>query len=448
MEDKRIEILRDMPVGKAINKLSLPAIIGMVVMGLYNVADTIFVSRWNYQGAAAVQVLFPIMMLASAIGLTFGVGSGSYISRLLGKDDKEKANQVLSTALFTALFIAVLYIALALIHLRVTVALFGAEGEIVPLAIDYGFFIIIGSLFVIPSMVLNNTLRAEGSAKYSMIGMVVGTVLNIGLDPIFIFTLGLGLKGAALATMLSQGVCFLILLFFYLSKKSFLNLSFKSFKFERIIYREIFKIGLPTFFRQVLFSLSLAILNQSATRVGGDFLLSAMGIALKVVGVPIFFIFGLGQGVQPVVGYNFGAMNKKRMLDAQKYGIKVAFIGSFICTLVLFTFAKYIMMIFTSQAEVLRFGLLCIRLMSLGLLFTSVSNTISIVYQAIGNGKLAFLFSILRQGILLIPAILILSNMYQELGVIIAQPLADFLTLVISLIVYIPFVKRQKEDLV
>ncbi len=447
MEDRRIEVLRDMDIGKAIGKLSLPAIIGFMVMGLYNVADTIFVSQWSYQGAAAVQVVFPIMMMASAIGLAFGIGGGSYISRLMGEDRIKRANEVLSTCFFSAMAIAVLYIVVVLWNLRDVVVKFGAADDIIVLSYTYGYYIVLGAIFVVPSMVFNNSLRSEGSARFSMIGMLFGTLLNIVLDPIFIFVLGLGLKGAAIATVISQGISTGILFLFYLRKKTVVSLGLRYFRADVDIYREVLKIGLPTFFRQLLFSVSMGVLNQNATRVGGDYLLSAISIAMKTSTIPLFFVLGMGQGIQPVVGYNFGADNRKRLLLAQKQGMKVTFLGAAFGAVVLFVLAKPIIMIFTEEPTVVGYGIYTIRAMAFGLVCTSISNTIAVVYQAVGNGRAALLFSVLRQGILLIPSILILSRLYLQWGVILSQPVADLLTLVISLLVYVPFVQRQKKRL-
>ncbi len=445
IDDKRIEVLRDMDTGKAIIKLALPAILGFVVMAVYNVVDTLFVSWWSYEGIAATQVVFPIMMVSSALGLTFGIGAGSYISRLLGEENKKRANAVLSTSLYTSLIIAVLYVALLLPNLRAIVISFGAVDNIVNLSVDYGFYIVIGALFIIPSMVFNNSLRAEGSAKYSMIGMAIGAVVNIILDPIFIFSLDLGVKGAAMATALSQLVSVLVLYAFYLRKKSMINLHFKYFKFDLVIYKEVFKVGLPTFFRQILFAFSMALLNNSAGAMGGDYLLSAMGIGIKVSSMVGYFIFGMGQGLQPVVGYNFGAKNLERVFSAQKNGMKQTFFGSLVGVIILLVFTGPILRFFTDEVEVLEYGYMLMRLFSIALLFMAVSNTVAVVFQALGYGKASLFFSVLRQGILLIPAILILPRFYGVYGVILAQPFADALTFLISICIYIPFIKKLKK---
>ncbi len=447
MQDKRIKLLRDVDTGDAITKLAVPAIIGFMVMALYNVADTVFVSWWGYKGTAAVQVVFPIMMISSAVGLTLGIGGGSYISRLLGKNDIKMANSVVSLSLVTGIITGIVYVVTVIYFLKDIVKLFGASGEIIQLSMDYGFYIVIGSFFVIISMILNNSLRAEGSANYSMIGMGIGSIINIVLDPIFIFTLDLGLEGAAIATIISQGISCGILYYFYLVNKTVLKISFSNIKFSIDIYKEIFQIGLPTFFRQVLFSVSMGMLNQGADMTGGAYLLSAMGISIKITSLIGFFIFGMGQGLQPVVGYNFGADNMRRVLEAQRHGFIKTVRGTIIGILFLMVFAENIVKLFTDEHQVVIYGTYSIRVLSVGLLCMAISNTVVVVFQAIGHGKAAMLFSVLRQGILLIPAIIIMTKFFNAEGLIWSQTVADILTLVISLCVYLPFIKREKLKL-
>ncbi|MDO4773025.1 MAG: MATE family efflux transporter [Bacillota bacterium] len=443
MEDKRIKILRDMDTGKAISKLSIPAIIGFMVMAAYNIADTIFVSWWNYKGAAAVQVVFPIMMAASAIGLSFGIGGGSYISRLLGENRRENADSVVTTSLITGIGVAVLYIGGCFLFMEELVRMFGAEGEMVALSVDYANCIVLGTIFVIPSMVLNNSLRAEGSAKYSMTGMGLGSLINIALDPIFIFTFDMGIEGAAIATILSQGISFAILYYFYLRKKTVLEIKLKYFKPSRELYSEILKIGLPTFFRQMLFSVSMGLLNEGARALGGDYLLSAMGIAIKVTSFQGFIIFGLGQGLQPVVGYNYGAKNMERVFSAQKHGFVKSFRASLLVGVIMVVFARQIMMIFTDEQRVIEYGILAIRSLSYASIFMSISNNISVVFQSVGHAKAALLFSILRQGVFLIPAIQFMPRFFGFSGLVNAQLAADVLTLLASLLFYVPYIRGE-----
>ncbi len=443
MTDKRIHILRDMDTSKAITKLAIPAIIGFMVMAIYNLADTIFISWWNPYGTGATQVLFPIMMISSAIGLTFGIGGASYISRLLGEKQQAKANSVVSTAMLTGIVIGAIYILVTTIFLRKIVVVFGAKNQIIDMSVEYGFYIVIGSIFVIMSMILNNSLRAEGSGKYSMYGMATGSFLNILIDPLFIFTFGMGIKGAALATMISQAISCLILYYFYFREKTILRLSFKNAKPSLHLYQEILKIGMPTFFRQILFSVALAILNRFAMFYGGENLLAAMGDAQKIASIPLFFIFGIGQGMQPVIGYNYGAKNTTRVLSAQKNGMKMAFAVSLLFFTALFVFARPIMAIFTDNEAIIKYGVLCNRAFALGILFTGVSNTISVVFQALGHGLASLFFSIMRQGVLLISAIYILSAFYGETGVIFAQFAADVVTFLLSILIYLPFIRKM-----
>ncbi len=446
MNDERIKVLRDLDTKLAIIKLSIPAIIGFLVMAIYNMVDTIFVSWIDYKGAGAVQVAYPIMMIGGAIGLAFGIGGGSYISRLLGEHKIKKANAVIILSFCTSIVVGLLYVAVVLYFLNPILKAFGAEKDMMVFARDYAYYIVIGTIFIIPSMVFNNSLRAEGSSKYSMIGMAVGSIINIILDPLFIFTFDMGIKGAAIATMISQIISLFILVQYYLRKKTILQLSLSNLKIDCKIYAEILKIGVPTFFRQILFSISMAVLNKSAAIVGGDYLLSAVGISLKVTAVPTYIIFGLGQGIQPVVGYNFGANNLNRVRSAERHGLKISFGITFINTIILLVYAKPILHLFTDEIHVYTYGIFALRALSISLIFMAVSNTIAIIFQAIGHKRVSLLFSVLRQGILFIPAILILSAVFGEKGLLLSQLIADILTFFISMVIYIRFIRKNEID--
>lgn len=250
MEDKRIRLLRDESISKAINKMSIPAIIGLLVMGIYNFVDTMFVAWLGTAATGATQVVMPIMMLVSSFGLAFGMGGGSYISRLLGSNEKEKANQVGTVSLYSSISVGLIFTIVALVFIEPLLSFFGgASGSVMTLSKSYGIYILLGSVLTMGNMTMNNLLRAEGSAKLSMIGMFVGSVLNIALDPIFIFTFDLGIKGgAAIATTLSQGVTFIILITRYLSHHTVIRIKPKYFMPSKDIFYEMFKVGVPTFF--------------------------------------------------------------------------------------------------------------------------------------------------------------------------------------------------------
>jgi putative MATE family efflux protein len=356
MDDKRIHLMKNEKVSKAVNALAAPAIIGMLVMAIYNVVDSMFVSWIGDNEIAATQVVLPIMLIASSIGLAFGIGGGSYISRLLGRNDKNEANKVASVSFFTGLILGVIVTAINLIFLEPILNFFGADNNTLELAKEYGYFIIIGYAFTILNMVMNNVLRSEGSAKHSMIGMAIGSILNIILDPIFIFVFDWGIEGAAIATTLSQIVSCLILLSAFLKKKSILSISPKLFSPSISIYIEILKVGIPTFFRQLLVSISIGFLNVEAGKAGGTELVSAIGVITRTTMIPMYIVFGFGQGFQPVAGYNFGANNKERVMDSFKYAMKVSIIVMFVSMAIYLGFSNLIFKIFRSSEIVTEYG--------------------------------------------------------------------------------------------
>lgn len=445
MNDKRIELLKNKPIKEAINKMSIPAVIGLIVMAVYSIVDTMFVSWISTEATAATQVVFPLMIVASAIGLTFGIGAGSYISRLLGKNDYKKAHVVSSTAFYSALVVGIFVTILGFIFSTEIFTFFGANDDIIELTELYGKYITIGYSISILNMVMNNLLRAEGSAKYSMIGMLIGSVLNIILDPIFIFTFGWGIAGAAIATTLSQIVTLIILIVVYLKGKTVLKINPKDFRFDLEIYKKIFVVGIPTFFKQLLVAISFALINQASIRYGGTDLLAAMGIIIKVSILPINIIFGYGQGFQPVAGYNYGAKNYSRVMESFKYTMFISSLVAIITFVIFNVFGYIVFDIFNSSPEVTELGIRGLRLYSIGILFLGVSNTITMFYSTLGKGREAMLLSVSRQGIFFIPAILVLPQLIGLDGVLIAQSIADILAFLLSGIMFYLFIKSSEE---
>ncbi len=449
MDDKRINLLKNEKISKAVNAMAAPAILGMLVMAVYNVVDSIFVSWLGSAEIAATQVVLPIMLIASAIGLAFGMGGGSYISRLLGSNKGKEANKVASVSFFTGLIVGLVVIIANLIFLEPVLNFFGANDSTLELAKEYGRFIIVGYVFTILNMVMNNSLRSEGSSKYSMIGMAFGSILNIVLDPILIFVFDLGIEGAAIATTISQAASTLLLLSFYIRKKSIVKIGIQYFKPSVAIYKEILIVGIPTFFRQILMSISIGLLN-SATQIAGNLdteFLAAISIVIRVTMIPNYIIFGYGQGFQPVAGYNYGAKNKERVMGAFKYSLKIQtyiMIGSLI---LLNVFGGLIFTIYQSSEVVTDFGLSTLRWYTIGMLFLGVSNTISVFYQALGRGTEALILSVSRQGLFFIPFILFLPRVFGVDGVMMAQTASDLFTLILSISFMIPFITNKKIDL-
>ncbi len=446
MDDKRIIILRDAPVNKAINKMAAPAIVGMLVMAIYNFVDTIFVSWTNPIATSATQVVLPVMLIASSIGLSFGVGGASYISRLLGMGQKKRAEKVVMLALIAGLILGVLATVFNYLFMEDIFKFFGATSEIMALTVAYGKYILLGYTFMILNMILNNTLRSEGSAKYSMIGMAVGSILNIILDPIFIFSFGWGISGAAIATTLSNIVSFIIILSIYLNKKTLLRLKLKNVSFDLSVYKEILKVGLPTFFKQLLFSFSMKLLNGAANEYGGVDLLATLGIVIRIITIPSYIIFGFGQGFQPVAGYNYGADKPKRVMDSFKYTVKVTTIIMLVTGVFLSLFGFIILKLFQTTEVMREYAILILRYQSIGLIFLGAINTITIFFQALGKGIKAMLMSIARQGLFFIPLILIIPNYMGVNGVILSQPFADILALLLAVVLVIPYSKADNIE--
>jgi putative MATE family efflux protein len=385
------------------------------------------------------------MMALSAIGLTLGIGGGSYVSRLLGQNKKNEASKVVSTNFFISLIIGILVTVLGIVFIEPILTAFGATETIMNASKEYGIYIILGSSAQITNMTLNNLLRAEGSAKNSMIGMATGAILNIILDPIFIFTIGLGIKGAAIATTLSQFVTLSILIYQYLGHKSLLKIKISQVTLKKSLIGEVLKMGMPTFARQMLMSISMGILNQSAGLYGGESALAAIGIVIKLMMVVNYVIFGLSQGFQPVAGYNFGCGRFDRLKKSLYFTLKASIGFALFSSLVLTLFGENILMIFKPTEDVLKYGIFFLNVSLISLIIMSLTNSIGVYYQAIGKGMPALILSLVRQGIFYIPVLLYLPSVLGLSGVYLSQVFADVLTLILTIIMFMPASKELSE---
>ncbi|MBN2851441.1 MAG: MATE family efflux transporter [Clostridia bacterium] len=442
MNDKRLQLMENAPINKAITTMAIPATAGMLLSAIYNLADTAFVSKLGTSQIGAVGIIFPLMMLISAVGMTFGMGAGSYISRLLGAKDFDLANRTASTAFFSTVFISIVLLLIGFPLRADLVVLFGATDSIIGYANEYIVYILLAMPFMMGVMVLNTMLRAEGSAKLSMIGMASGAILNIILDPIFIFVFKMGVPGAALATAISQFVSFVILITPYFKRKSVLHLKLKMFTFKLRIYGEIFKIGVPSFLRQGLASLSFVLLNSAAGLYGGDSAIAALTIMLRVMMFILMIIFGIGQGFLPVAGYNYGARNYDRLLKGLYFTIKVCLVVALFGTFSFIFLGGFILNLFNVSQEVVSIGIKAFRYTGYIMPALGFAIPVNMLYQAMGRGIPATLLSISRQGIFFIPVILILPNLIGLNGVLMAQPIADLCTLIFTALLSISLFKE------
>lgn len=434
MDKDRIDLLGVVPVRRALIKLAIPSIIAMLINAIYNLTDTYFIGQLNNSSAmASITIAFPIMSLVGAIGGTFGVGGGSYLSRLLGEKDYDTASNSTTVALLSAFLTGLILTIFMYIFLKPILILFGASETVLPYAMDYTRIIVFANVITMLNMTLNNLVRAEGAAKHSMYSFLIGSGLNIILDPIFIFTLNQGVAGAAYATLIGKAVSFLYLMYFYVGGKSVAKISLANFKPTLIIYKEILKVGMPSFVRQGLSSISMGMVN-SVAKTYGDGAVAGLGVSLRVTFLAFFVLFGYSVGFQPIAGYSWGSRNFERLKESIKESMKTISIMSVFFSVVFFFFARPIVSIFSNVDEVIHYGVMSLRAMAVMMPFLGFQNIVVTLFQAIGKGKQALVLSLSRQGIFFIPAIILLPRYFGILGLVYAQPLADFFTVIVTAI--------------
>ncbi len=418
-------ILREEKISKALLKLALPAIVGILVSAIYNIVDTLFVGMLNDTRAmGALAISYPLFMMIAATGQMIGVGGGGLISTYLGSGDKKKATQVLNISIVFGAILSILMTIFGVLHLEWVLKSLGATSTILPYAKTYTLIIILGTFFTIINMVLNNSIRAEGSSQYSMYAIALGGILNIVLDPIFIFTLDMGIQGAGIATVISQIISTLFLIRFYLSKSSILKFSFNKKILNSKIIKMITIIGLPSFARQVLLSLSIAVFN-TALEPYGDVAIAAGGISMRVVSIATFTLFGFAQGFQPLVAYNFGNKNFKRIKEAFKLSLIFVIIYSILLNILYIVFSKEIISIFSTDIEVIALGRANLLSQNIVFFTSGVVIIVTTLYQSLGKGKESFILASCRNGFFFIPLVIILNYFYGLPGVIASHALAD-----------------------
>ncbi|KRU26538.1 efflux family protein MatE [Clostridium sporogenes] len=442
------EMMEKESISKVLLKLSVPAIIAMLINAIYNIVDTMFVGMLNNTSAiAAVSIVYPLFMFIGAIGVMFGAGGASYLSRLLGEKKKEEADRALTSTIIIGCIFSLIFTVICIIFLEQFLLMYGATETTMPYAKEYGYTIVAGSIFTIGTAIMSNTIRAEGNSKYSMIATCIGGVINIILDPIFMFKFGMGIKGAAVATVISQIVSFIFLLRYYYSKKSFIRLGINFLKPTVNMFVEILKIGIPIFVTQVLASFALGFMNLGA-KPYGDAAVAAMGIVFRVMSIGFYIVFGIGQGFQPVAGYNYGAKNFTRLKEAVKLSIKWSVVSGIVISILFIVFAEGCMLIFTRDREVINIGIKAFRAASLLFPLFGYINTYAVLYQALGKALGAFILSISRQGIFYIPLIFILPKFIGLEGVIFCQTAADGLAFIETFIMAIWLNKSLKKEMV
>lgn len=437
--------MTETPVAKLILSLGIPTTVSMLITNIYNMADSYFVSQVSLSAGGATSIVFGIMSILQAFGFMFGHGAGSNISRMLGSKHIEKASRYASTGFFWALLCGLVIMTGGLIFLDPLMRLLGSTDTILPYAKDYGMWILLAAPAMTSSCVLNNILRYEGKATLAMVGLTTGGILNMLIDPLFIFTFGMGISGAGLATALSQYISFAILLSMFLFNKTQSKLSVRFIAKEFRTLGDIVITGLPSLARQGLNSVSTMVLNSQA-KAFGDAAIAAMGYVGRTSSLIFSVGLGIGQGFQPVSGFNYGAKKYSRVKKGTWFtlGFGAAFIG--IISAVCFVFAPQIIALFRKEAVVIEIGSEALRIMCVFLLFLPVSVVATMLFQSIGKSLPALILSCLQSGAVFIPLCLILPHFFGVTGIELAQPLAYFTAAVISLPMTLVFLRHLPDD--
>jgi MATE family, multidrug efflux pump len=422
-------------ISKLLLNLSLPATIGMMVTALYNLVDTIFVGRGV--GAIAIgglTIAFPIQMVIMAFAHLIGIGAASAISRSLGAKDVEKADYVAGNSFLCVIILSSAIAAIGLIFTEPMLRFFGSTETILPYAKDYITIILWGSIFFSFAMSSNNLIRAEGNAKIAMATMLIGAILNMILDPIFIFIFKLGIKGAALATIISQFITFLYVLKYFYSGKSSLKIKLRHLKPRMHIIIEIFTVGFAAFARMVTGSIVAIIVNNSLRIFGGDIALIIVGILHRITMFLFMPLFGVVQGMQPIVGFNYGAKKLGRVKEAIKLSLLTITIIATSGWLIAELFPFAIIGVFTRDAEVIEKGSTIIRIVLSVIPLIGIQIVGATLFQSLGKAIPSLILSLLRQVLLFIPLVIILPRVLglELLGIWIAYPAADILSVILT----------------
>ncbi|WP_315120110.1 MATE family efflux transporter [uncultured Clostridium sp.] len=445
----RSKQLGEESIGKLLLKFSIPAIIGMIVNALYNMVDRIFIGRGV--GALAISGLavgFPLSIINMAFGMLVGIGSSTMISIKLGENKKNEAEKILGNALVLNIIISLMVSILGLMFLDNLLKIFGASSATLPYARDYMKYIIGGAVLQNIGFAINNIIRAEGSPKVAMATMLIGALINTILDPIFIFVFNMGVQGAAIATIIAQAVSSIWVLAYFFGNKSTLKIKKQNLKIEMDTVKTIFSIGISPFSMQIAASLVTTLYNNNLLKHGGDLAVGAMGIINSIIMLFLMPMFGINQGCQPIIGYNYGAKQYDRVLKTLKIAIAAGVTIATVGFIVIQTFPEALISIFGKEnKELIALGSRGIRIYMAALPVIGFQIISSNYFQAVGKAKISIFLSLSRQFILLVPLLLILPPIFKLDGVWITGPISDILSSIITAVFLFKAVKTLKEKI-
>lgn len=431
------------PVERLIVQLGIPTTISMLITNIYNLVDTYYVGTLGESAQGAVGVVFTLQAIIQAFAFMLGHGSGAFTAKALASKNTDEATKYVSTAFYIGLGFGTILLILGLSLLTPFMKLLGSTDTILPHAKDYALWVLISAPFLIASMVLNNNLRYEGKAFYSMIGLTAGAILNIFGDFILIKVYNLGVFGAGLSTAVSQIISFIILLVLYIfNAQSKIKLT--ALAKDGSTYLNIFKVGLPSLLRQGLTSISGGILNN-LSKPYGDSCIAAMTIVNRYSAFVTCVGLGIGQGFQPVASFNYQAKKYKRVKRGLLFTMYFGFVMIGVLSIFGFAFAPQIVKAFQEAEEVIRIGTLALRIASVGAIFMPISVSVNMLFQSIRKSSIASFLSILRSGLIFIPVLIIFANVFKLLGIQMAQPISDLITSLISIPFIIYFIRKTPD---
>lgn len=428
------DLFEKAPIPKAYFSFALPVVFSMVISLVYNMADTYFIAATgNTNLVAGVSLGAPIFTLMIALGDIFGLGGSSVISRLFGKKMDEDGKRLSVFCFYGAIACGVIVTILMMVFRVPILNLLGAKSDTMQYASDYYTGLVMGAPFIILSFTPSNQLRTEGFSVASMTGTVLGSIINIILDPIFISVLGMGAAGAAIATVIGNVGADLFFIFFLLTKSKRLSINPKGFFITKREIGEIFAIGIPASVTNFMQSLGIALTNRFLLVYGTE-KVAAMGIVMKINMIAMLILVGFAFGSQPLIGYNYGAGNKKRLKAILAFSYKFECVAGAVLAILLCVLAKPLILLFMNQESIINAGVPMLRLQLAGAIFTAVTLVSTCTFQSAGKALQAFILSVSRQGIIFAIVIFLLSKTVGYYGVLSAQPVSDFITAVIAVI--------------
>ena len=432
-KSNRIYLLEEADVASALLKLGIPTMVGMLISALYNAIDAYFVGGLGMSQMGAVSVVFPIVQIIIGLGMMFGAGASSYISRLLGKGANEQADKTASTSLFSGLLVGTIIIIGIMVFLDPVLTALGSTETILPYARAYAKIYVTGSIINVFTVMMNNLLTAQGATKFTMKAMLTGSIANVILDPIMIYGMDLGIEGAAIATVISLCINMALYIGYIAKKKGVLRFSVRNIAPSKTIYAEVLKIGIPVLLFQLLASTAMGSINTAA-KPYGDFAVAAMGAVTRIMTVVTYVVFGFLKGFQPFAGYNYGAKKYERLKKSIRLCMIWSTVFCIVAAIVLFIFADPIVSLFGTDIEMAGIAAKALRLNAVLFITFGFQMVYASLYLAIGKSLVGSVLSLSRQGIFFFPLVMVLPHIMGLTGVVWVQPMADLLTTILTIV--------------